>query len=65
MEVHGGDHEEVRDWSLLPADLVRSCSKLLDCNVDRANMIAQCSSWLPAIGSSMSQKQLPWMLVPH
>jgi hypothetical protein len=57
--------EEVRDWSVLQPDLVRSCAERLDCNVDRMNMSGQCKAWLGALGFNMREKQLPWMLVPY
>jgi hypothetical protein len=47
-----GDEEEVesvRDWSRMPADMVRFCASLLDCNVDRMNMSAQCTAWRSAL----------------
>jgi hypothetical protein len=57
--------EEVRDWSVLPADLVLTCAERLDCNVDRANMSTQCKLWLKALGIRVRARQLPWMLVPY
>jgi hypothetical protein len=56
--------EELRDWSCMPPDLVRSCAEMLDCNVDRMNMRGQCTSWLQALGVPLREQQLPWMLVP-
>ncbi|CAO2145834.1 unnamed protein product [Urochloa humidicola] len=41
--------EEERDWSELPADLVRKCAGRLQCDQDRMNMQLQCRAWRQAI----------------
>jgi hypothetical protein len=54
-----------RDWSELPRKMVRAFVSLLDCNLDRMNVAAQCTSWRDALGHDMRARQLPWMLVPY
>ncbi|RLM54248.1 hypothetical protein C2845_PM10G12720 [Panicum miliaceum] len=45
--------------------MVREFVSLLDCNLDRMNVAAQCTSWRDALGHDMRARQLPWMLVPY
>ncbi|CAO2187944.1 unnamed protein product [Urochloa humidicola] len=56
--------QEERDWSEMPADLVRKCAGFLQCEEDRMNMQLQCKAWRRAISPIPHCMQLPWMLVP-
>lgn len=61
----GAEEESGRDWSQLPADMVRLCASRLDCNVDPMNMSFQCTAWRAALGRTVRDIQLPWMLIPY